>query len=90
MLQQVELTASEDASQRERFPVGAVLEFADLEDAGREAALDRLREAEPVSWVPALGGWLVTGHAEARQLLSPRCGTTVEAERTSSVTRSAG
>ena len=30
--------------------------------------------------MPALGGWLVTGYAEARQLLSPRCGTTVEAE----------
>ena len=37
-----------------------------------QAALDRLREAEPVSWVPALGGWLVTGYAEARQMLSPR------------------
>ena len=80
MLQQVEITASEDAARRERFPVGASIEFADMEEAGREAALDRLREAEPVSWVPALGGWLVTGYAEARQLLSPRCGTTVEAE----------
>ncbi len=80
MLQQARITAAEDASRRERFPVGASIEFADLEEAGREAALDRLREAEPVSWVPALGGWLVTGYAEARQMLSPRLGLTVEAE----------
>jgi len=80
VLQQVEITAAEDEARRDRFPVGAALEFADLEAAGRERALDRLREAEPVSWVPALGGWLITGHSAARQLLSPRCGTTVVAE----------
>jgi cytochrome P450 len=80
MLKQVEVSAAEDAARRERFPVGASIEFADLEEAGREEALDRLREAEPVSWVPALGGWLVTGYAEARQLLGPRTPTTVEAE----------
>jgi cytochrome P450 len=80
VLQQVEITPAEDAARRERYPVGASIEFADMEAAGREEALDRLREAEPISWVPALGGWLLTGHAESRQLLSPRCGTTVEAE----------
>lgn len=80
MLRQVTIEPGEDASRRERFPVGASIEFADLEDAGREEALDRLRAAEPVSWVPALGGWLVTGYAEARQMLSPRLGLTVEAE----------
>jgi len=80
VLQQAEITPAEEAARRERFPAGAGLEFADMEEAGREEALDQLREAEPISWVPALGGWLVTGYAEARQLLSPRCGTTVEAE----------
>ena len=80
MLQQVTITPDEDAARRERFPIGAELAFADLEEAGREEALDRLREAEPVSWVPALGGWLVTGQAEVREMLSPRTGTTVEAE----------
>jgi len=80
VLQQAEITPAEDSARQERFPVGASLEFADMEEGGREEALDRLREAEPVSWVPALGGWLVTGYPEARQLLSPRCGTTVEAE----------
>jgi cytochrome P450 len=80
MLQQAQVTPDEDAARRERYPLGASLAFADLEEAGGEAALDRLRDAEPVSWVPALGGWLVTGHAEVRQMLSPRAGTTVEAE----------
>ena len=43
-------------------------------------ALDRLREQEPISWVPALGGWLVTSHALARELLSRRDEFTVWAE----------
>src|ERR1700728_1274960 len=29
------------------------------------AALAALRRQSPVAWVPALDGWLVTGHAEA-------------------------
>ena len=57
---QVELEGDEDADRRERFPVGASIEFADLEEHDRAEALDRLREAEPVSWVPALGGWRQT------------------------------
>jgi cytochrome P450 len=80
LLPQVEVDAAEDAARRERFPAGAAIEFADLEAAGGELVLDRLREAEPVSWLPALGGWLVTGHAAARTALSPRTATTVEAE----------
>ena len=80
LLQQVMVDEAEDAARRERFPVGASLAFADLEEAGREGALDRLRAAEPVSWVPAMGGWLITGHAEAREMLSPRLGLTVEAQ----------
>ena len=80
MLQQVLIDEAEDAARRDRFPVGASIEFADLEEAGREEALDRLRAVEPISWIPALGGWLATGYAEARQTLSPRAGLTVEAE----------
>jgi len=80
LLQQAVVDEAQDAARRERFPVGASLEFADLEEAGREDALDRLRAAEPVSWVPAMGGWLVTGHAEAREMLGPRTGLTVEAQ----------
>ncbi len=81
LLQQAEVDAGTDADRRERFPAGAEITFADLEDAGGEAALDRLRDAEPVSWLPALGGWFVTGHAQAREALSPRAATTVEAEQ---------
>lgn len=80
LLQQVVVDDAEDRARRELFPQGASLEFADLEEAGREGALDRLREVEPVSWVPALGGWLVTGYSEVRELLGPRAGLTVEVE----------
>ena len=41
------------------FPVGAALTLAQLEDHPYPA-LAVLREREPVSWVPALDGWLVT------------------------------
>jgi cytochrome P450 len=42
-----------------RFPVGAAVTLDELED-DPHPVLARLREAEPVSWLPALGGWLVT------------------------------
>lgn len=41
------------------FPVGAGVTLAELE-TDPHPALARLRQAEPVSWVPVLGGWLVT------------------------------
>lgn len=41
------------------FPIGSSLTLAQLHD-DPHPHLARLREAEPVSWVPALGGWLVT------------------------------
>ena len=44
---------------RGRFPLGAALTLARL-DAEPYAALAEMREREPVSWVPSLGGWLVT------------------------------
>jgi cytochrome P450 len=68
-----------DAARTERFPVGAALEFADMQDAGREYRLDELRAAEPVSWVPAMGGWLVTGRDAAKTMLLPRSGGSVQA-----------
>ena len=40
-------------------PLGAELTLAEL-DTDPHAALARLREREPVSWVPVLDGWLVT------------------------------
>src|SRR5450755_1651564 len=44
---------------RSQFPLGAAATISDL--AGNpHPLLRRLREHEPVSWLPALGGWLVT------------------------------
>jgi cytochrome P450 len=41
------------------FPIGAAVTLAQL-DADPHPVLVRLREHEPVSWLPALGGWLIT------------------------------
>ena len=41
------------------FPIGAAVTLAEL-DADPHPVLARLREHEPVSWLPALDGWLVT------------------------------
>jgi cytochrome P450 len=46
-------------SKRTRYPIGAELTLERL-DTDPHPALARLREDEPVSWVPALDGWLVT------------------------------
>lgn len=73
----------DEAAQAERsrgFPVGSTIEFADLEEHSRAGALDRLRESEPVSWVPVLGGWLVTDYALGREVLGRRHDFTVWAE----------
>jgi cytochrome P450 len=80
LIRQIELTPVEAAERRARFPAGAAIEFADLDEHARVAALDRLREAEPVAWVPALGGWLVTSHALAREVLRPGAPFTVWAD----------
>jgi cytochrome P450 len=76
---QVQVDAATDEARRARFPMGAALTFADLEQPGREPALDALRDAEPVSWVPAIGGWLVTSRQAARDVLANPVAT-VEAE----------
>jgi cytochrome P450 len=70
LVPQVELAEAEEEERRARFPAGAALEFADLEEQGRAGALDRLRKGEPVSWVPALGGWLVTSYPLGRNILA--------------------
>jgi cytochrome P450 len=43
------------------FPIAADIRLGHLE-FDPHALLARLRECEPVSWVPALDGWLVTRH----------------------------
>ena len=79
MISQAEISASEAANRAGRFPVGAAVEFADLERADRVEVFDRLRATEPISWVPAMGGWLVTSYPLARSVLDPRASFTVEA-----------
>jgi cytochrome P450 len=44
---------------RGRYPLGEALTLEQL-DADPHASLARLREREPVTWAPVLGGWLVT------------------------------
>ncbi|MFB9840557.1 cytochrome P450, partial [Actinoallomurus acaciae] len=43
--------------------------------------LARLRAAEPVSWLPALGGWLVTRHDLAREVMRDARSYTVDDPR---------
>ena len=81
MLEQIVVSEEEDARRRREFPAGAAVTLADLEEAGREHVLDDLREREPVTWLPALGGWLVTAREPARQVLLPKSGATVEANQ---------
>ena len=59
---------SSSADSPDRFPVGASVSVAEL-TADPHPALARLRAAEPVSWVPALDGWVVTRHASAEQVM---------------------
>ena len=62
------------------FPLGAAVTIAEL-TADPHPALARLRAAEPVSWLPALGGWLVTRRDLAEQVLRDARGFTVDDPR---------
>ena len=48
-------------AQKSEFPLGAVITLQEL-DLDPHPTLARLREREPVSWLPSLEGWLVTRH----------------------------
>ncbi|MEU9021071.1 cytochrome P450 [Actinomadura sp. NPDC048394] len=63
-----------------RFPVGATATVADLED-DPHPLLARLRAAEPVSWLPALGGWLVTSRDLAQRVMRDAAAFTVDDPR---------
>ena len=52
----------------ERFPIGAGIRLEQLEQ-DPHALLADLREREPVSWLPALDGWLVTRRDLAMQVM---------------------
>jgi len=62
------------------FPLGAAVTVAEL-DGDPHPLLHRLRAAEPVSWLPALGGWLVTRHDLALAVMRDSRGFTVDDPR---------
>jgi cytochrome P450 len=71
---------AEPAAGRGAFPLGAAVTRADL-DTGLHPALARLRAAEPVSWLPVLGGWLVTSRELALRVLRDSGAFTVDDPR---------
>jgi cytochrome P450 len=62
------------------FPVGAAASLEEL-DLDPHPLLLRLREREPVSWLPALGGWLVTRRDFALQAMRDSATFTVDDPR---------
>ncbi|MEU5882913.1 cytochrome P450 [Spirillospora sp. NPDC047279] len=64
----------------ESFPVGAEATVGELEN-DPHPLLARLREHEPVSWLPAFGGWLVTAHAPALRVMRNAAAFTVDDPR---------
>jgi len=68
------------ADREARFPVGAAATLDELE-RDPHPLLARLREREPVSWLPALDGWLVTGRALALQAMRDPAAFTVDDPR---------
>ncbi len=65
---------------RRDFPIGASATLAEL-DADPHPLLARLRAEEPVSWLPALGGWLVTRRDLAMQVMRDPATFTVDDPR---------
>jgi cytochrome P450 len=63
-----------------RFPIGANVTVEELA-ADPHPVLARLRRSEPVSWLPALGGWLVTRHDLAVQVMRDAAAYTVDDPR---------
>jgi cytochrome P450 len=62
------------------FPIGAAASLEQLE-LDPHPVLTRLREHEPVSWLPALGGWLVTRRDLALQAMRDPASFTVDDPR---------
>jgi cytochrome P450 len=62
------------------YPLGAALTIQELSTAPH-AALARLRITEPVSWLPCLGGWLVTRHDLAVAVMRDAARFTVDDPR---------
>lgn len=65
----------------EEFPLGAASTIAELEGSDPYPLLARLREREPVSWLPALDGWLVTRRELALEVMQDHRAFTVDDPR---------
>jgi cytochrome P450 len=63
-----------------RFPIGAGVDLHGLE-RDPHPVLAALREAEPVSWIPALDCWLVTSHVLALRVIRDPANFTVDDPR---------
>ncbi|WP_245667898.1 cytochrome P450 [Actinomadura macra] len=63
-----------------RYPLGSSATVAELQD-DPYALLARLRGSEPVSWLPALGGWLVTSRPPALRVMRDAAAFTVDDPR---------
>ncbi|MGH3486542.1 MAG: cytochrome P450, partial [Actinopolymorphaceae bacterium] len=63
------------------FPLGAAATVAQLEGADAHAVLAQLRANEPVSWLPALRGWLVTRRSLVLRVMRDPEGFTVDDPR---------
>src|SRR6516165_1022933 len=68
------------APRHDLFPLGAAISLADL-DHEPHPLLARLRDTEPVSWLPALNGWLVTRHDLAVAVMRDSAAFTVDDPR---------
>lgn len=62
------------------FPLGASVTLEQL-DRDPHTVFARLREREPVSWLPALSGWLVTSYQLVREVMHDPQRFTVQDER---------
>ena len=56
------------AARRRQFPLGASVSLAMLEDAPY-THLATLQRQEPISWIDSLGLWVVSRHADVREIL---------------------
>jgi cytochrome P450 len=68
------------ATDRSRFPIGATVTLDEL-DRDPHAVNARLRETEPVSWLPCLDGWLITRHDLALDAMRDAATYTVDDPR---------
>jgi len=59
---------TDPSSRSSRFPLGAAVELAEL-DRDPYPVFARLREKEPITWLPALNMWYVTRYEDVRTII---------------------